>query len=193
MFVEAQRTALIQATDIAYETKPVTSAEEAIAAARDRLLQRGSRPTLKWHQARETADRLVEATLRRLQEIARELATQIATQGYSFRAAAGPEARKNAILLAIDDLAEYLELVDLTLSTGFVSRLTISFQSVGPRYHGLITASAYFGPDSSRPQPLPVGTFQINYEESPSDAQERFGVWLERVVVAGLTEWRRTL
>jgi Fic family protein len=202
MFVEAQRTALIQATDIAYETKPAKSAEEAIAAARDRLLQRGQLPLAEWLEAKKTADTLVSLALKRVHEIARSLTAQIAgsARGFSFGAGGGPEdgfdnVRQAAVSRAIPtpDFAEYNALVNLVLSAGTVTTLSISFQSVGPRNRGIISVVAYLTAHGSQPSLLPTGTFQVNYEEAAATAQERFAAWLERVIVAGLTEWRRTL
>jgi len=52
---------------------------------------------------------------------------------------------------------------------------------------------AYLSSQGLEPVVFPGGTFQINYEEPLKDAQQRFAVWLESMIVAGLTEWRRTL
>ena len=59
MFVEAQRDALIQASEVAYDVRPITSPHDAIAAARDRLLQRGKLSLLlgEWLVAKETANK----------------------------------------------------------------------------------------------------------------------------------------
>jgi Fic family protein len=202
MFVEAQRTALIQATDVAYEAKPIASAAEAIAAVRDRLLQRGKLPLTEWLEAKKTADTLLQITLNRLNEIAGGLTRQIAglAKGFSFAVGGGPQLGFDKIRQAIvsqavpmPDFAEYNALVNLGLSTGTVASLSISFQSVGPRYRGIISVVGYLTVQTSPPNILSTGTFLINYEESASDAQERYNPWLERVIVAGLTEWRRTL
>ena len=37
------------------------------------------------------------------------------------------------------------------------------------------------------------GSFLINYAESYDHAQARFSSWLERIIVAGLNQWRLTL
>ena len=198
MFVEAQRTALIQATEIAYETKPVQSAEEAIAAARDRLVQRGRLSPEEWLKAKKTADVLVGRTQQRLDQIAGELTAQIAapSRAYKFGTNSIPGPTHVAAItraFPTHDSAAYDKLVNLVLKTAAVSNLSISFQSVGPRFWGIIGVVAYLSPQGSVPVLFPDGTFQINYEESLKDAQQRFAPWLERMIVAGLTEWRRTL
>jgi Fic family protein len=198
MFVEAQRTALIQATEIAYETKPVQSAEEAIAAARDRLVQRGRLSPEEWLKAKKTADVLVGRTHQRLDQIAGELTAQIAapSRAYKFGTNSIPGPTHVAAITSAfptHDSAAYDKLVNLVLKTATVSNLSISFQSVGPRFWGIIGVVAYLSSQGPEPVLFPGGTFQINYEEPLKDAQERFGAWLERAIVAGLTEWRRTL
>jgi Fic family protein len=54
MIVEAQRNALFQATEAAYD-KPTASTHDAIAAARDRLMLRGRLPLKEWLAAKQTA------------------------------------------------------------------------------------------------------------------------------------------
>jgi Fic family protein len=179
LFVEAQRNVLIQATEAIFEVHPPESTEEAIGAVRDRLLQRGKRLQIEWVRAKETAELVVEDTLRRLREIASELGKQIQRQGYSFSAAARQE--------------EEATFVDLTLVTGDIDLFCIMFEPVGPRFHGMIAAVPYFGPDRRTAASLPTGAFVINYAEPASDVRQRFAAWLERAIVAGLTEWRRTL
>jgi hypothetical protein len=80
------------------------------------------------------------------------------------------------------------EMRSLWRKTATVSNLSISFQSLGPRYWGSIGVVAYLSSHGSEPVLFPGGTFQISYEEPLNDAQQRFAAWLERMIVAGLTE-----
>jgi hypothetical protein len=73
MFVDAQRAALFQATDVAYDLKPAESVHDAIIAVRDRLLQRGQLPNTLGLAAKRTADYLARMAFDRLKDIAREL------------------------------------------------------------------------------------------------------------------------
>jgi Fic family protein len=77
LFVEAQRSVLIQASDVGYEVKPIASAHEAIAAARDRLLQRGKLQLSEWLATKDSANRLFTYTQQRLAQIVQELTNEI--------------------------------------------------------------------------------------------------------------------
>jgi fido (protein-threonine AMPylation protein) len=63
MFVEMQRSALILATEVAYNVTPITSTGAAIAAVRDRLLQRGKLSLREWLTAKATASKLCDLTV----------------------------------------------------------------------------------------------------------------------------------
>jgi hypothetical protein len=161
-------------------------------------VQRGRLSPEEWLKAKKTADVLVGRTQQRLDQIAGELTAQIAAPSRAYRfgtnSIPGPD-HVVAITRALPthDFAAYDKLVNLVLKTATVSNLSISFQPAGPQYGGIIGVVAYLSSQGLEPVLFPGGTFQINYEEAPKDAEERFAVWLERMIVAGLTEWRRTL
>src|SRR5579864_7673669 len=94
LFVEAQRTALIQATEAAYDVSPISSAQEAIAAVRDRLLQRGRLPLKEWLAAKDTANQLLQFAAQRIAQIVQQLTLEIgrAGKGFSF-GSNGPQAQ----------------------------------------------------------------------------------------------------
>ena len=73
LFVEAQRNVLLQATEIAYDVRPITSAHEAVIAARDRLLQRGKLPAKEWLAAKEAATSLMDHAVKQFGDVATEL------------------------------------------------------------------------------------------------------------------------
>jgi Fic family protein len=221
LFVEAQRNALIQATEIALDIKPVESTEEAVAALRDRLVQRGKLSVKEWLTAETTARGLVQITHNRLGEIVNKLQQEISGSGISFgnmgtHSSIGNRVvhgvRENAIKKAgqIPDFERFHSLqglnVNIPSSTGagpeasVPSHLWISFHPIGPKFRGLIGVVAYLAPvlvdgnPATLPDPVLVGdgTFQINYEESADAAKARFTPWLERVIVDCLDKWRRT-
>jgi Fic family protein len=198
MFVEAQRNALIQASEIAFEAKPVSSPSEAIAAARDRLIQRGRLALKEWLAVRGTATKLNQFAHNRFAEIARELNTEIANAGRGFGFQVGSRNRDAEVAAAVQESGqvaiyeEFFAAPLLTLNTGKVAQLVLSFHALGPRFRGLIGVVAFLSVENKLTL-LNDGTFQINYEESPESAQARFVPWLERVIVAGLDQWRRTL
>jgi Fic family protein len=199
LFVEAQRVALLQASEAAHNASPPASPHEEILAARDRLIQRGKLPPPGWPTANTTASRLAGLAARRFEEIADELKNEIGKvgQGFAF-SAAGPgrgsndEIRKNAVNLAghAADFTKYNAVVSLHLNAGQSHSLSLSFHGIGPGF-GLIGVAAYLVPSAS--EILEGGTFQINYEEDLASAESRFSTWLERMILEGLKKWRETL
>jgi len=202
MFVEAQRNALVQASEVAFDVRPITSPHDAIVAARDRLLQRGRLPLREWLAAKDTADRLRPSAGRRFGQIADELRKEIGGlgTGFSFGWFDGAQqvdnnARANALQRAghVADLGEINAAVGLSLNAGQQASLVLSFHGIGPHYRGIIGVVAYLDIPGAEPLLINDGTFQINYAEDAATAQTRFSAWLERAIVEGLNEWRKTL
>ena len=195
MFVEAQRTALIQAAEVAFDVIPVASADEAIAAARDRLMHRGRLPFTKWVSAEKTANELVRFAQERFGQIVQELDKEIGSvgRGFHFDVRASNLRGESAVSSSLDDVAEYRVVVNLTLNTGRSEELMLTFFSVGPRRGGIIAVVPHLLAQASEPKLITGRGFLINYEEEPAKAQSRFSPWLEHVILEGLNEWRRNL
>jgi Fic family protein len=202
MFVEAQRNAVVQATEIAYDVRPIASADEAIAAARDRLLQRGMLPLKEWLAAKEVANKLMASATSRFGQITQKLSEEIGSvgRGFSFQAAGAHQGGTDNIRTGVvqkagqvPNFGEYNVLVQLILNTGRSASLVLSFQSIGPRFRGIIGVVAYLSTQGPEPILIEGGTFQINYEEDLASAQSRFSKWLEHVIVEGLNQWRQSL
>jgi hypothetical protein len=203
LVVEAQRSALIQATEVAYEAHPPSSTQEAIAAVRRRLVQRGRLPLTEWLAARETADRLSGWASQHFEEVAQELNHEISRSAGSFSFSAGrfeQPGPPDAILAEafrqagqIADFNEYKASVRLNLGAGKPDALVLSFYALGPRFRGLIGVLPFLFVQGTGPLVVEGSVFRINYAESYDRAQARFSVWLERVIIAGLNQWRLTL
>ncbi len=201
MFVESQRNAVIQATEFAYDVRPISTEDEAIAAVRDRLIQRGRLPLGEWLTAKATANELVSVANQRFVQIAQRLGKEIASgRGFGFGVSSGgydasDRARAQAVVQAghIADFQEYNAAVQLFLTTDRRDLLALSFHALGPRYRGIIGVIAYLSIQGAEPIIIEGPSFQINYEEEVSKARDRFSTWLEHVIVEGLKEWRRTL
>ena len=202
LFVEAQRSALLQATEAAYAAKPIETADEAVTALRDVLQRKGRVSLPEWLRAKETAGRLVAVANQRLTNVAEQLTKEIASlaTGFSFGVqAVGPrgadQIRAAAVGQAgqVPDFAEYDQSIMLHLNARRPDSLVLSFHGIGPRYRGIIGVVAYVFVQGAGPLPIEGGTFQINYEEGADKAQERFSGWLERVIVKGLEAWRQML
>jgi prophage maintenance system killer protein len=202
MFVEEQRNALIQATEVAYEVKPIASAEEAIASVRERLAQRGILPPRAWLAASRTADRLQILASQRFEYLADRLTEEIGAsdEGFWFRTVSGQpsgvdEPNKEVVQRAghIADFTVYNGHQQLAFHAMRPDALTLSFHALGPRYRGIIGVVAHLSIYGAEPALIEGGTFLINYEEDLNSAEIRFLAWLEHVVIEGLKEWRRTL
>lgn len=201
LFVEAQRHALIQATEVAYDIKPPTTTKEVIAAARERLVHRGTLTPKEWLQAKPTAESLAQIARTRLGQVAMELMQEIGGTGKGFQFAVAERFPEDADkrLKAIQqagqeaDLAEYSREAHLLLKTNTSVTFKLSFHALGPRYRGIIGVVAFLQPLREEPIKLEGGTFQINYEEDLASAESRFKPWFEHVIVEGLNEWRGRL
>jgi len=200
MFVEAQRNALILASEAAYDIRPISSANEAIAAVRDRLTQRGKLLRPEWLKAKETASQLVQVASQSLGSVANQMTREIGNLGKDWRfgvtGALGPtqDSQRASALQKADQITElgvYSNVVRLSLQGERLDELVLSFHALGPQYRGIIGVAAYSAFEGK--EPVTLGTFQINYEEDAGIAQNRFGTWLEGVIVEGLKQWRRTL
>jgi Fic family protein len=200
MFVEAQRNALIQASEVAYDVRHITSPHDAIVAVRDRLQQRGRLSLTEWLAAKDTANKLHQAAMQRFQKVAHELQEEIGSlgTGIAFRALVGvpsADAHTKAVQDAghATDLNEYNASAHLALIAGRNDAIVLSFHALGPRFRGIVGVVAYLFLQLAGPVLIEDGTFQINYAEDLATAQTRFSAWLERVIVEGLNEWRKTL
>jgi hypothetical protein len=200
MFVEAQRNALIQASEVAFDIKPISTAAEAISAVRDRLMQRGKLPLKEWLRAKTTAEKLVSFAMQRLSEIALGLSAEISSlgPGFSFNVTREQGIHDPVRMKMIEavghvpTLEEFNALLRLRLQVGRSDYLVLSFHSLGPRFRGIVGVTAYLAIEGTEPIHI-ESAFQINYEEDLTAAEARFSAWLERVLVEGLKQWRRTL
>jgi len=202
LFVEAQRNVLMQATEVAYDVRPITSSHEAVLAARDRLLQRGKLPQKEWFAAKEVAKELLGQAMKVFGTIATDLAREIGTvgRGFGFSVTGGLQngydgRRESAVRRAgqTPEFVEYNGIAQLNLQTGTSSALIISFHAIGPRFRGLIGVVPYLIRQGAEPILIDGATFQINYEEDLGSATTRFSPWLDDVIVRGLNLWRLTL
>ena len=195
LFVEAQRNALIAASEIACDVAPRASVEDAIAAVRNRLVVRGRLPRKEWMAANSVADSLVALAKQRFGRVKQTLDDEIG-RGVSFHIAAGNQTQQGGSTASAvqkaghsADPAEYSQYVRMALNT---ENLTLYFYAIGPRYRGLIGVVAYLG-QQDNVYVLEGGAFLISYEEDAAQVPTRFSTWLERMIILGLNEWRRFL
>jgi Fic family protein len=205
MFVEAQRNALVQATEAAFDvpdTRSIMSAHDAVIAARYRLAQQGRVHLKEWGTAKDAATKLVAIAMGRLQEVSADLKSEIGSLdgGFEFKAVNAAGAEFNQIREAAarqaghtPDFSGFNQHPQLTLKTGVLTAFSLSFHGIGPRFCGLVGVVPYLGVRGREPSLVDGMTFQINYEESLESATTRFSKWLDEVIVRVLNMWRLTL
>ena len=201
LFIDAQREAVLQATDAAFDIRPTASVDDAIAALRAKLVSRGKVPPKDWAQGKITAERLAELAEAKLKDLAQRLKAELGPSvNFFFSTQRGPGSPDDERVQAIEqagqkpDFVEFSSVVLLMFQSKSPDYLALSFHAIGPAFRGLIGVVPYLKLDRS-PTPISINVtpFQINYEEDLETARTRFSEWLEQFVIAGLAEWRKTL
>ncbi len=202
-FVDVQKRSLFQVTQVATDMSPANSVDEAIASIRAVLLEsaRSSDPQI-WLRAKQTADHLMEIAVQRLQEIASLLSAQISKTRPEFMFHTFAE--ESTMLLDLElnyepNFHDYncgaaldMRLADKNSNSS--GSLRIYGHAIGSKFRGLIGIVAlYVLEEFGRVQTVPEDTFQVNYIESPEDAEQRFRPWLEKVITRTLVLWRKNL
>jgi hypothetical protein len=199
LFVETQRNALIQASEIAYDVTPAASVDAAIGAILDRLATRGRLATKERLVAKSTAQELVSFTHRRFDQIRRKLYNEIGASsefGFEVHTGKGIDATRHHAIALVGHTASFEDfdyVVRLHLNADRSATLAISFHTLGQKFRGIIGAVGYYAVADSEPVVVGGGGFQVNYVEEPYQAKARFSTWLEQAIVEGLNEWRRSL
>ena len=205
LFVQSQRTSLLGAMEAAFEVKPPSSVDEAIAAARDLLIHRGRISPRAWERAKEIAKQLANTGVGRVNQISVLLSGEISSQRseFGFTVHAGQSTPRGDVAAHIIDaartlgysanLGDFSDWTQLLLKTDGTSSLLLSFHGVGVKYRGIIGALLIFLEQGKEAVLATDEAFQINYAEDPTQAQARFSKWLESVFARGITLWRGTL
>lgn len=202
LFAQLQKRALTKAIGMAVETKPVRSVEDALAVTREMLVDLGRIIPAEYLKAKETAAALFNQTESKFGKVTTTLANDIARVNSSFAFRPGHfgnapanELRVIAEKLQYDpDVRDYQQSPFATFTSGgVVSRIVVSFHSVGSAFRGLLVAVAYFQAGDGPPIPICDDIFRITYQEPTNDAAKRYSPWLDACIISGLAEWRRTL
>lgn len=164
---------------------------------RERLQQRGRLPVGEWVDVKSTADQLLALSIQRFEEIAGNLRIEIGSlnRDFTFSARGGEHQPHYLLYTAYHHTADFREYdagAELCLDAGQPDNIVLSFHGIGPRFRGLIGIAAWLV-IAGRLIPIEEGSYQINYAEDGVHALARFAPWLDRVIVRGLNEWRKTL
>jgi hypothetical protein len=68
----------------------------------------------------------------------------------------------------------------------------VTAHAIGSKFRGLIAIVVIFS-SSTNTQIASDEPFQVNYVESPENAERRFRPWLEKSLTQALTLWRQSL
>lgn len=100
------------------------------------------------------------------------------------------------------NLRNYHSLIQLVINVETSIIILLSFHVLGREYRGLLVcyACAYHKNNTeeneyniSENQVLTDTLFQFSYADEENNLRERFGKWLEEVVVTGLEYWNKSL
>ena len=205
-FVDVQKSSLFQATQAAADVFPANNVDEAVDSIKRVLLGTGrSLDPQIWLRSKQTADRLIRIALERLQEVAALLAVEISKSRpeFTFNTVAETSDPLESLKLNYGpnlayrpNLYEYNQGAVLQMCLTDCASLRIWGHAIGSKFRGLIGIIAYYssmgvGPNLS--QLFSKDVFQVNYIESPEDAERRFRPWLEVAITRTLALWLKSL
>jgi fido (protein-threonine AMPylation protein) len=216
VFAASQRRAFVQALGISGQVLRLTRAEQVVSATRDRLAQRETARRAEWEKAKATARELQHVATQRLQDIADRLSLETSSfirgARYFVDDEPGGGARDHYFRWQVIETAKQLDYYANTTEYRAWTRLVmravsqaevlISFHGTGHEFRGVLAVSACFfrreeteagKSEIADVTPLSEEIFQINYRESPQNAEPRFREWLEEALVKGLELWRAGL
>ena len=105
-------------------------------------------------------------------------------------------------LVYVADLGSYHSWCELSLETGSVTDIVVSFHALSEHFSGVVAASVIVVRWAKRhDRGLQAGdwavacprVFQVNYLDDPEVAKARFESWLSESLVIALDQWRRWL
>jgi hypothetical protein len=216
LFAALERQAFVNALSIAGDVYHSQQVGQVIEAAREVFEKRQDELQLEWEQAKETAVLLRHIAASRFRQIASQLEHEIGPyspqftfhvdtehnggeRGYYFRHQIVQTARK---LGYFANTSIYAAWVRLVLRTNAQAELLLSVHGIGHEYRGVLACSICFfrreEVDEGERELADLITisdrfFQINYRESPAQAETRFNAWLEASLIKGLEVWRSGL
>ncbi len=198
-FSSVQKRLFLIALDSAQTGELPAGIDEAVSSLRDLLVGMGRIIPREWARSRAIADQLRLRVLARLDHAAKKLTGEITSIKPDFKFSVSGVTRSSEITQIADrlhytaNLEERNETVELRLWWPQFSAIAVSFHGVGHQFRGVLAVSAFLVREGQDPISACEEFFQINYEETPEEAQARFDPWLEDAIVRGLALWQRTL
>ena len=197
-FVDVQKRSLFQAAQAVADVYPANNVDEAVASIKKLLLGPGrSLDPQIWLCSKQTADRLIEIALQRLREIAALLSAEISKTRPEFKFDAFASENRTLHHPELNyepNFYDYNRGAVLGMHSVDVGYLQFYGHAIGSKFRGLVGIVASYSPGGpGRIQTVSEDVFQVNYAESPKDAERRFRPWLEKAIAQTLVLWRKNL
>lgn len=216
-FGALQRKAIREALSLSEEVfDEATKIGGILSAVKAKFDKRRAEQSAMIKRAINTADSLHVLASQRLNDVADEVHEAIHAEGRNFKAE-----RREASRMAPSAKWYYQQIVQCAKALGYFANLPFyqawaslcirtdhqteilfSFHGIGPETSGvfgcapmLFTRQRSEGGESlvGDVKPLTDAPFEFTYVEEAADVQKRFRRWLDKCVVSGLDEWRKTV
>jgi len=201
LFAHLQKRAITKAIGMAVDIVPAESVEEALKLARDLLVKLGKVIPSDESRAKDYADELTRYVSRRLNEISGSFRSDITAHDPTFELSSyvgGSGALKGVQEVASKfkyepNMSVYHNVANACFLAGrAVSTVIISLHGVGGNFRGVLAALAYFEAGNNAIL-ICDDIFRITYLDSLDELIPRFQKWLDKALIEGLAQWRRTL
>ncbi len=215
LFAEAQKQTFIKVLSISESVlNEQASVPQMVAAVTERLHAKKIPVEQEKRSIFATANELAQDVRRRLQEVADGLTPSLCDLDPTYSAHVlmsdpSDDFWHKSQIIAVAKVLQYYADTDtfrasvrLKIMESRQVDLVVAFHSLGYEFSGVVAASAYLeyrqraAEDEisvEGPYALCDQVFQFAYSESKDKVIARFGGWIERVILAGLDQWRRSL
>ena len=213
-FSEIQRREFVRALGLSRDVGRLVIAEDLIRSTRKELEHRRDALLAEWNTVKpDRAEELRQIAEERLRQVTVTFENEVKplldhvtvfVDGASDHDARSHYFRQQIVAGAktleyFANMETYRAWARLVIHNANQSQLLIAFHGIGHEFRGVLACCAVFfqrvqtdrdDRESSPAKALARAVFQINYREDPMSIEDRFRVWLEECIVAGLSEWR---
>lgn len=219
LFARRQRDVILDALNTDRAVEKGLARDSIVAAALEQLRRRRDAREDALNRVFDTSQRLHQLTGERFDQLARDLDPNLAAltppdvpKPYNAEAKRGTDETAHGYRGQIIDTARALgywadlnaerRWARLSIQTGAVFELVVSFHGHGREFAGVLVAAAFVGTrikdddgatHTSTAEPICLEPFQLNYLEALDVATQRYEAWLDDVITLGLEAWRRSL
>ncbi|MCI0423233.1 MAG: Fic family protein, partial [Acidobacteria bacterium] len=217
LFGTLQRKAIREALSLGEEViHEATKIGGILAAVKEKFNKRRADHSVRIKRAIKTADSLQVLASHRLKDVATEIHVAICEEGENYKAYMRESQREKETaryyyhqivqcakaLGYFANLPFYQAWALLCIRTDHQAEILFSFHGIGQETSGVLGCSAMlFTREKSgtgetvvgEVKPLTDAPFEFTYVEESADVQNRFRRWLDKCVLTGLEEWRKTV